>query len=120
MSQRDSIFSHSGTCRISTAPSWDVFGCPPSAPTRRLIACAVSARTCRAPPAKWLDQNPRGAVIEIFHFELRVGAALPACDAWTLCLNAGYPPRTITRTKDQIVAAGESPRGHWLFFVKDF
>ena len=91
---------------------WDVFGCP-------LVGVSDA-------PADRV-RIPGGAVIEIFHFEPQ----RPAEEVvWNrlgpthICLNV----RGIRKWHDYLVRKGveivsppeQSPRGHWLFCVKDF
>ena len=108
---------------------WDVFGAPlvgvSDAPADRVKgffgvdgggACKIG----------WI-RIPGGAVIEIFHFDPQE-PALPV--KWNrvgethICLNV----RGIWKWHDYLRKKGveivsppeQSPRGHWLFFVKDF
>jgi catechol 2,3-dioxygenase-like lactoylglutathione lyase family enzyme len=109
---------------------WDVFGCPlvgvseaPAERVRGFFGVAAPDGTCRI---GWI-RVPGGAVIEIFHFEPREAAATVRWNQVGLthiCLNV----RGIHRWHDHLVRKGveivsppeQSPRGHWLFFVKDF
>ena len=108
---------------------WDVFGCPlvgvsdaPADRVRGFFGVAAPGGTCRI---GWI-RIPGGAVIEIFHFEPQLP---PAPVVWNrvglthICLNV----RGIHRWHEYLVRKGveivsppeQSPRGHWLFFVKD-
>lgn len=109
---------------------WDVFGCPlvgvadaPPDRVRGFFGVDVPGATCKI---GWI-RIPGGAVIEIFHFEPKQSAiAVP----WNrigmthLCFNV----RNIQKWYEYLVSKGveivckpeQSPRGHWLFFVKDF
>jgi catechol 2,3-dioxygenase-like lactoylglutathione lyase family enzyme len=109
---------------------WDVFGCPlvgvadaPPERVRTFFGVDVPGASCKI---GWI-RVPGGAVIEIFHFQPHQ----PAIDVpWSrvglthVCLNV----RNITKWHEYLVGKGveivskpeQSPRGHWLFFVKDF
>jgi catechol 2,3-dioxygenase-like lactoylglutathione lyase family enzyme len=109
---------------------WDIFRCPlvgvSEAPADRIGGFfGVPARdaTCRI---GWI-RIPGGAVIEIFHFEPKLPADAVAWNRVGLthiCLNV----RNIHRWHQHLVDNGvevlgppeQSPRGHWLFFCKDF
>jgi catechol 2,3-dioxygenase-like lactoylglutathione lyase family enzyme len=109
---------------------WDVFGAPlvgvSEAPADRVqgfFGVAEPGGTCRI---GWI-RFPGGAVVEIFHFEPQQP---PHPVEWNrrglthICLNV----RGIQRWHDYLVSKGveivsppeQSPRGHWLFFVRDF
>jgi catechol 2,3-dioxygenase-like lactoylglutathione lyase family enzyme len=109
---------------------WDVFGCPlvgvSEAPADRIagfFGVPAPGATCRI---GWI-RIPGGAVIEIFHFEPQEP---PIPVAWNriglthICLNV----RNIHRWHHHLVNSGvevlgppeQSPRGHWLFFCRDF
>jgi glyoxylase I family protein len=108
---------------------WDVFGAPlvgvSDAPADRVKGFfgVEGGGKCKI---GWI-RIPGGAVIEIFHFEPQL-PALPV--AWNrigethICLNVRGIQKwyDYLRTKGvEIVSPPEqSPRGHWLFFVKDF
>ena len=109
---------------------WEVFGCPlvgvadaPADRVRGFFGVNVAGATCKI---GWI-RVPGGGVIEIFHFT----PSLPPTDVqWSriglthMCLNV----RGIHRWHEHLRAKGvevlgppeQSPRGHWLFFVKDF
>ena len=108
---------------------WDVFGCPlvgvSDAPADRVqgFFAVKGGGTCKI---GWI-RIPGGAVIEIFHFEPQLPAEAIVWNrvGWThICLNV----RGIQKWYDYLVRKGvqivsppeQSPRGHWLFFVKDF
>jgi len=108
---------------------WDVFGCPlvgvSDAPADRVQGFfgVKGGGTCKI---GWI-RIPGGAVIEIFHFEPQLPAEAIVWNrvGWThICLNV----RGIQKWYDYLVRKGvqivsppeQSPRGHWLFFVKDF
>jgi catechol 2,3-dioxygenase-like lactoylglutathione lyase family enzyme len=109
---------------------WEVFGCPlvgvSEAPGDRVsgfFGVKDVEGTCRI---GWV-RIPGGAVIEIFHFEPKQPAEPVVWDRIGLthiCLNV----RGIHRWYDYLAGKGveivsppeQSPRGHWLFFVKDF
>jgi catechol 2,3-dioxygenase-like lactoylglutathione lyase family enzyme len=109
---------------------WDVFGCPlvgvadtPEDRVRGFFGLDVPGATCKI---GWI-RIPGGAVIEIFHFEPKQP---PASIVWSrigmthICLNV----RGIRTWHDYLVSKGveivsppmQAPRGHWLFFCKDF
>jgi catechol 2,3-dioxygenase-like lactoylglutathione lyase family enzyme len=109
---------------------WEIFGCPlvgvteaPPDRVRGFFGVDVPGATCRI---GWI-RFPGGAVIEIFHFEPKQP---PVEIPWNrigqthICVNV----RGIHKWHDwlakngvEIVSAPEqSPRGHWLFFAKDF
>jgi catechol 2,3-dioxygenase-like lactoylglutathione lyase family enzyme len=109
---------------------WDVFHAPlvgvseaPSDRVRGFFGVAEPGGTCRI---GWI-RFPGGAVIEIFHFEPQ---QLPNPVEWNrrgwthICVNV----RGIHKWHDYLVSKAveivsppeQSPRGHWLFFVKDF
>ena len=108
---------------------WDVFGCPlvgvSDAPADRVAGFfgVKGGGTCKI---GWI-RIPGGAVIEIFHFEPQLPPEAIVWNrvGWThICLNV----RGIQKWHDYLVRKGveivsppeQSPRGHWLFFVKDF
>ena len=108
---------------------WEVFGCPlvgvSDAPADRVAGFfgVAGGGTCKI---GWI-RIPGGAVIEIFHFD----PALPPQQVeWGriglthICLNVRGTRRWhdyLARKGVEIVGPPEqSPRGHWLFFVKDF
>jgi catechol 2,3-dioxygenase-like lactoylglutathione lyase family enzyme len=108
---------------------WDVFGCPlvgvSDAPAERVAGFfgVKGGGTCKI---GWI-RIPGGAVIEIFHFEPQLPPEPIEWNrvGWThICLNV----RGIQKWHDYLVGKGvqivsppeQSPRGHWLFFVKDF
>ena len=108
---------------------WDVFGAPlvgvSDAPADRVQGFfgVKGGGTCKI---GWI-RIPGGAVIEIFHFEPQLPAEAIVWNrvGWThICLNV----RGIQKWYDYLVRKGvqivsppeQSPRGHWLFFVKDF
>ena len=108
---------------------WDVFGCPlvgvTDAPADRVRGFfgVKQGGTCKI---GWI-RIPGGAVIEIFHFEPQLPPAQIEWNriGWThICLNV----RGIEKWHRYLIAKGveivsppeQSPRGHWLFFVKDF
>jgi glyoxylase I family protein len=109
---------------------WEVFGCPlvgvSDAPPERIrgffgvdapdVACKIG----------WI-RFPGGAVVEIFHFtpaEPPIDVRWPRLGLTHICFNV----RDIHKWHDYLVAKGveivsppeQSPRGHWLFFAKDF
>jgi catechol 2,3-dioxygenase-like lactoylglutathione lyase family enzyme len=109
---------------------WDVFGCPlvgvsdaPAERVRGFFGVNHPGATCKI---GWI-RVPGGAIVEIFHFT-PTGAPLEV--RWNgtglthICLNV----RGIHAWHDYLVRKGveivsppeQSPRGHWLFFVKDF
>lgn len=109
---------------------WDVFGAPlvgvsdaPADRVKGFFGVEAPNATCKI---GWI-RFKGGAVVEIFHFEPQL-AAQPV--AWNrvgmthLCLNV----RGIHKWHDYLKRKGvemlgepeQSPRGHWLFFVKDF
>ena len=109
---------------------WDVFGCPlvgvsdaPSDRVRGFFGVDVGDATCKI---GWI-RLPGGAVIEIFHFST---TEAPSDVRWNriglthICFNV----RGIHRWHDYLVKKGveivsppeQSPRGHWLFFARDF
>ena len=109
---------------------WEVFGAPlvgvadaPEERVRGFFGVDVPGATCKI---GWIRLRG-GGVIEIFHFT----PALPPMEVrWSrvglthICLNV----RGIHRWHDYLRGKGveivgppeQSPRGHWLFFVKDF
>ncbi len=108
---------------------WDVFGAPlvgvSDAPADRVQGFfgVKGGGTCKI---GWI-RIPGGAVIEIFHFEPQLPPEAIVWNrvGWThICLNV----RGIQQWYDYLVRKGvqivsppeQSPRGHWLFFVKDF
>ena len=108
---------------------WDVFGAPlvgvSDAPADRIQGFfgVAGGGTCKI---GWI-RIPGGAVIEIFHFEPQQ-PALPV--TWNrigethICLNVRGIQKWyeyLRKKGVEIVSPPEqSPRGHWLFFVKDF
>jgi catechol 2,3-dioxygenase-like lactoylglutathione lyase family enzyme len=109
---------------------WEVFGCPlvgvseaPADRVRGFFGNGAPGATCRI---GWI-RIPGGGVIEIFHFQPHLP---PAAVEWHriglthICLNV----RNIHKWHEYLKAKGvevvsppeQSPRGHWLFFVKDF
>ncbi len=109
---------------------WDVFGCPlvgvsdaPPERVRGFFGVDQPGATCKI---GWI-RFPGGAVVEIFHFT-PTGAPIEVRWHRTglthICLNV----RGIHAWHDYLVGKGveivsppeQSPRGHWLFFVKDF
>ena len=109
---------------------WDIFRAPlvgvadtPEDRVRGFFGVDVPGATCKI---GWI-RIPGGAVIEIFQFEPKE-AAQPI--VWSrigmshICLNV----RGIRRWHDYLVGKGldivsppmQAPRGHWLFFAKDF
>ena len=109
---------------------WDVFGCPlvgvadtPEERVRGFFGNDVPGATCKI---GWI-RIPGGAVIEIFHFEPKQP---PGSIVWSrigmthICLNV----RGIRKWHDDLVSKGveivsppmQAPRGHWLFFARDF
>jgi len=109
---------------------WDVFGCPlvgvsdaPPDRVRGFFGVDVEGARCKI---GWI-RLPGGAVIEIFHFSTTEG---PIDVHWNrtglthICFNV----RGIRKWHDYLVKKGveivsppeQSPRGHWLFFAKDF
>jgi catechol 2,3-dioxygenase-like lactoylglutathione lyase family enzyme len=108
---------------------WDVFGAPlvgvSDAPADRVRGFfgVEGGGTCKIGWVRFAG----GAVVEIFHFEPQ---RPPQAVAWNrvglthICLNV----RGIHRWHAYLVGKGveivsppeQSPRGHWLFFVKDF
>ena len=109
---------------------WEVFGCPlvgvadtPEDRVRGFFGVDVPGATCRI---GWI-RIPGGAVIEIFHFTPHQP---PDSIVWSrigqthICLNV----RGIRKWHDYLVARGveivgppmQAPRGHWLFFCRDF
>jgi len=109
---------------------WEVFGCPlvgvSEAPGDRVsgfFGVTDVEGTCRI---GWV-RIPGGAVIEIFHFEPKQPGAPVVWNRIGLthiCLNV----RGIRKWHGYLKGKGleivsppeQSPRGHWLFFVKDF
>ena len=109
---------------------WEVFGCPlvgvadaPPDRVRGFFGVDVPGATCKI---GWI-RLPGGAVIEIFHFS----TTEPPIDVrWNrlglthICFNV----RGIHKWHEYLVGKGveivsppeQSPRGHWLFFAKDF
>jgi catechol 2,3-dioxygenase-like lactoylglutathione lyase family enzyme len=109
---------------------WEIFGCPlvgvadaPPDRVRGFFGVDVPGATCKI---GWI-RFPGGAVIEIFHFEPKQ----PPLDVvWGriglthICVNV----RNIHKWHRYLVSKGveivsppeQSPRGHWLFFAKDF
>lgn len=108
---------------------WDVFGAPlvgvSDAPADRVKGFfgVEGGGTCKI---GWI-RIPGGAVVEIFHFEPQQ-PALPV--AWNrigethICLNVRGIQKWyeyLRKKGVEIVSPPEqSPRGHWLFFAKDF
>jgi catechol 2,3-dioxygenase-like lactoylglutathione lyase family enzyme len=109
---------------------WEIFGCPlvgvadtPEERVRSFFGLDVPGATCKI---GWI-RIPGGAVIEIFHFEPHQPAE---SIVWSriglthICLNV----RGIQKWHDYLVGKGvqivsppmQAPRGHWLFFCKDF
>ena len=109
---------------------WEVFGCPlvgvadaPPERVRGFFGVDVPGATCKI---GWI-RFPGGSVIEIFHFEPKQP---PVEVPWNrigqthICVNV----RNIHKWHDYLKAKGveivcppeQSPRGHWLFFVRDF
>ena len=127
-------FSHSGITvsdfNRAVRFYWEIFGCPlvgvSDAPPERMrgfFGVDAPAATCKI---GWI-RIPGGAVIEIFHFEPQQPAEPVVWNRLGLthiCLNV----RGIQKWHDYLVSKGvtivsppeQSPRGHWLFFVKDF
>ncbi len=108
---------------------WDVFGAPlvgvSDAPADRVQGFfgVKGGGTCKI---GWI-RIPGGAVIEIFHFEPQLPPEAIVWNrvGWThICLNVRGIQKWyeyLVRKGVQIVSPPEqSPRGHWLFFVKDF
>jgi len=110
---------------------WDVFGCPlvgvsdtPPERVRSFFGVGADAPRCKI---GWI-RIPGGAVIEIFHFEPQLPPHVVEANRrgpTHICLNV----RGIRRWYDYLSKAEgveivcppeQSPRGHWLFFVKDF
>ena len=109
---------------------WEVFGCPlvgvseaPPDRVRGFFGVDDPQGRCRI---GWI-RFPGGAVVEIFHFEPQLPAAPVSWNRVGLthiCVNV----RDIHRWHEYLVSKGveivsppeQSPRGHWLFFVKDF
>ena len=109
---------------------WEVFGCPlvgvadaPADRVRGFFGVDVPGATCKI---GWI-RFPGGAVVEIFHF---TPSLPPANVEWGriglthICLNVRGIHRWHAYLRDkgvEIVGPPEqSPRGHWLFFVRDF
>jgi len=107
---------------------WDVFGAPlvgvSDAPADRVggFFGVAGGGTCKI---GWI-RFPGGAVIEIFHFEPQLPMhqiEWHRCGLTHICLNV----RGIRRWYEYLKGKGveivcppeQSPRGHWLFFVKD-
>ena len=109
---------------------WDVFGAAlvgvtdaPEERVRGFFGDDVPGATCKI---GWI-RIPGGAVIEIFHFTPHQPAESVV---WSrvglthICLNV----RGIQKWHDYLVGKGvqivsppmQSPRGHWLFFARDF
>ncbi len=109
---------------------WEVFGCPlvgvadaPPERVRGFFGVDHPGATCKI---GWI-RVPGGGVVEIFHF---TPSLPPARVDWSriglthICLNV----RGIQRWYDYLRSKGveivgppeQSPRGHWLFFVRDF
>src|SRR5262249_60582530 len=118
------------TCTRAVRSGWAVSGAPPvggpAAPAGRVrgfFGVDAPGATCKI---GWI-RIPGGAVIEIFHFEPQQP---PQPAAWSrvgmthVCLNV----RGIQRWHEYLVSKGveivspplQAPRGHWLFFAKDF
>jgi len=109
---------------------WEIFGCPlvgvadtPEERVRGFFGLDVPGATCKI---GWI-RIPGGAVIEIFHFqpEQPAGSIVWSRIGLThICLNV----RGIRKWHDYLVSKGveivsppmQAPRGHWLFFCKDF
>ena len=109
---------------------WDVFGAPlvgvadtPAERVRGFFGVDAPDATCTI---GWV-RIPGGAVIEIFHFEPHQPAQPVVWNrlgATHICLNV----RGIRRWHEHLVSKGveivsppmQAPRGHWLFFAKDF
>ena len=109
---------------------WDVFGCPlvgvadaPPDRVRGFFGVDVEGATCKI---GWI-RLPGGAVIEIFHFattEAPIDLRWNRIGLTHICFNV----RGIHKWHDYLVRKGveivsppeQSPRGHWLFFAKDF
>lgn len=109
---------------------WDVFGAPlvgvsdaPADRVKGFFGVEAPNATCKI---GWI-RFTGGAVVEIFHFEPQLP---PQAIAWNrvgmthLCLNVRGIERWHAYLKGkglEILGPPErSPRGHWLFFVKDF
>lgn len=109
---------------------WEIFGCPlvgvadaPPERVRGFFGVDVPGATCKI---GWI-RFPGGAVIEIFHFEPKQP---PVEIPWNrigqthICLNVRNIHKWHAHLKSkgvEIVCPPEqSPRGHWLFFVRDF
>jgi catechol 2,3-dioxygenase-like lactoylglutathione lyase family enzyme len=109
---------------------WDVFGCPlvgvsdaPPDRVRGFFGVDIRNATCKI---GWI-RLPGGAVIEIFHFST---IEAPSNLRWNriglthICFNV----HGIHKWHDYLVKKGveivsppeQSPRGHWLFFARDF
>lgn len=109
---------------------WEIFGCPlvgvadaPPERVRGFFGVDVPGASCKI---GWI-RFPGGSVIEIFHFEPKQP---PIEVPWNrigqthICVNV----RNIHKWHDYLKAKGvdivcppeQSPRGHWLFFVRDF
>jgi catechol 2,3-dioxygenase-like lactoylglutathione lyase family enzyme len=109
---------------------WEIFGCPlvgvseaPPERVRGFFGNDVEGATCRI---GWI-RLPGGAVIEIFHFEPKLpAAAVPwhRIGQTHICVNVRNVHKWHAYLADkgvEIVCPPEqSPRGHWLFFIKDF
>jgi catechol 2,3-dioxygenase-like lactoylglutathione lyase family enzyme len=109
---------------------WEIFGCPlvgvseaPPGRVRGFFGNDVEGATCRI---GWI-RLPGGAVIEIFHFEPKLpAAAVPwhRIGQTHICVNVRNVHKWHAHLADkgvEIVCPPEqSPRGHWLFFIKDF
>ena len=109
---------------------WEIFGCPlvgvadtPEDRVRGFFGLDAPGATCKI---GWI-RIPGGAVIEIFHFqpEQPAGSIVWSRIGLThICLNV----RGIRKWHDYLVSKGveivsppmQAPRGHWLFFCKDF
>ena len=109
---------------------WEIFGCPlvgvteaPPDRVRGFFGVDVPGATCRI---GWI-RFPGGAVIEIFHFEPKqppIEIPWHRIGQTHICVNV----KNIHKWHDHLVRNGveivskpeQSPRGHWLFFAKDF
>ncbi len=109
---------------------WEIFGCPlvgvadaPPERVRGFFGVDAQGATCKI---GWI-RLPGGGVIEIFHFS----TTQPPIDVrWNriglthICFNV----RRIHKWHEYLLSKGveivsppqRSPRGHWLFFVRDF
>jgi catechol 2,3-dioxygenase-like lactoylglutathione lyase family enzyme len=127
-------FSHTGitVSDFNRAVSfyWDVFGAPlvgvsdaPADRIRGFFGVDHPSGTCKI---GWI-RMPGGAVIEIFHFTPQlppIPVAWIRIGATHICLNV----RGIHKWHQYLVSKGleivsppeQSPRGHWLFFCRDF